>query len=201
MNPLHLCFSRLTGALAQYDRRWAVVGGFAVGARTEPRFTRDIDVAIAVDADQEAEAVVRHVRAAGLEVFALLEQASVERLATARLRAPDGVVVDLLFASSGLEPELVRDAEPLTVLGVRGVPIPRVGHLIAMKLLSESDKRIKDRLDLQLLFAVADADEVKRAAVGVELISTRGFARGKDLPTLLREWAARERPDLLQFVM
>ncbi len=34
---------------------WAVLGGLAVAARTEPRFTRDIDIAVAVRGDDEAE--------------------------------------------------------------------------------------------------------------------------------------------------
>ena len=37
--------------------RFALVGGVAVAARTEPRFTRDLDFAISVGTDQEADAV------------------------------------------------------------------------------------------------------------------------------------------------
>ncbi|MBA3393554.1 MAG: hypothetical protein H0T89_12975 [Deltaproteobacteria bacterium] len=36
----------------------ALIGGLAVSARTEPRFTRDIDVAVAVADDESAEAIV-----------------------------------------------------------------------------------------------------------------------------------------------
>ncbi len=73
---------------------------------------------------------------------------------------------------------------------------PQVGHLIALKLLSESDRRLKDRVDLQALFAVCTPDQLSRAAVGVALIEQRGFHRDKDLPALLRQWTAQERPDL-----
>lgn len=34
----------------------ALVGGFAVSVRTEPRFTRDVDLVVAVDDGQQAEA-------------------------------------------------------------------------------------------------------------------------------------------------
>ena len=90
----------------------------------------------------------------------------------------------------------VSSAEPIQVFVDLVAPIPRVGHLIALKLLSESDRRLKDRMDLQALFAVADAAELTRAAEGLALITARGFHRGKDLPALLAQWTAAERPDL-----
>lgn len=37
---------RLEAELRMISVRWAVVGGLAVSARTEPRTTRDVDVAI-----------------------------------------------------------------------------------------------------------------------------------------------------------
>lgn len=36
---------------------WALVGGLAISARIEPRFTRDLDIAIAVENDARAEEV------------------------------------------------------------------------------------------------------------------------------------------------
>jgi hypothetical protein len=39
--------------------RCALVGGLAVSARTEPRFTRDADLAVAVASDAEAESLIR----------------------------------------------------------------------------------------------------------------------------------------------
>lgn len=36
----------------------ALVGGLAVSVRTEPRFTRDVDLAVAVGSDEEAERIV-----------------------------------------------------------------------------------------------------------------------------------------------
>ncbi len=53
---------------------------------------------------------------AGDEVEALVEQDSVARLATVRLGfagGEQGPVLDLLFASSGIESELVKDADPI----------------------------------------------------------------------------------------
>ena len=78
----------------------AVVGGLAVSARTEARFTRDIDLAVAVSGDVEAETLVRQLIASGYGVVAMIEQDTTGRFATARLVTPggdpDSVVVDLL---------------------------------------------------------------------------------------------------------
>ena len=46
----------VTGHLAHAGVRFALIGGLAVSARTEPRFTRDADLAVAVTSDAEAEA-------------------------------------------------------------------------------------------------------------------------------------------------
>jgi hypothetical protein len=43
----------------------ALVGGLAVSARTEPRFTRDLDFAVAFASDAEAEQYVLLLRHAG----------------------------------------------------------------------------------------------------------------------------------------
>ncbi|MGH9948473.1 MAG: nucleotidyltransferase, partial [Pyrinomonadaceae bacterium] len=46
-------------ALQRIGVRFAVVGGMAVSFRTVERFTKDVDLAIAVENDAEAEKVVR----------------------------------------------------------------------------------------------------------------------------------------------
>ncbi len=44
--------------LSNSDADFALVGGLAVSARAEPRFTRELDVAVAVRNDEEAEAII-----------------------------------------------------------------------------------------------------------------------------------------------
>ncbi len=96
-------------------------------------------------------------------------------------RSPRDPLVDLLFASTGIEAEVVAAAEPIAVLGQR-VPVARVGHLIALKLLARDDKtRPQDAIDLRALAAVAKSIEWKRAARAVAMIERRGFAQGRDL--------------------
>ena len=49
---------QLTRLFAEANRRWALVGGLAVSVRARPRFTNDLDLAVAVETDQEAESLV-----------------------------------------------------------------------------------------------------------------------------------------------
>ena len=41
--------------LDEAELRWALIGGLAVSARAEPRFTRDVDVCVVVPDDATAE--------------------------------------------------------------------------------------------------------------------------------------------------
>jgi hypothetical protein len=126
----------VTDHLTRAGVRFALIGGLAVSARTEPRFTRDADLAVAVRSDVEAEAVIRDLQRHHYEVDTVVEQAAVGRLATVRLRRHTGVhapVLDLLFASSGIEPEIVQAAENLEILPDLRIPVAEIGHLIALK--------------------------------------------------------------------
>jgi hypothetical protein len=110
MNPIEAALRRIAADLAASERRWAIIGGLAVSARAEPRTTRDVDLAVAVADDQDAEGLVFELQSRGYRVLAAVEQTGVGRLSTTRLSTPGagpkGVVVDLLFASSGIEPEV-----------------------------------------------------------------------------------------------
>lgn len=174
--------------LPRLDRRGvraALVGGLAVSVRTEPRFTRDVDLAIAVEDDRAAEALVHELRGEGYVVRAVVEQEERRRLATVRLLPPgvpeQGAVVDLLFASSGVEPEIVGLADRLEVFPAVLVPVARTGHLVATKLLSKTDRRPQDAADLEALRAHLTPDETELARTAVALIEQRGYARGRSL--------------------
>jgi predicted nucleotidyltransferase len=172
-----------------------LVGGFAVSARAEPRFTRDVDIAVAVDDDAGAEALVRALLSAGYRMLASIEHDTSGRLATVRLGCPVGsdedVVVDLLFASSGIEPEIARAAEVIEIIPGLALPIATTGHLIALKLLARDDEaRPQDLADLRALLSVASPTDSMIAREAVRLISYRGYARGRDLSTALDELEA-----------
>ncbi len=164
---------------------FALVGGLAVSARTEPRFTRDADLAVSLASDTEAESLIGHLGGQGYLIGAVVEQDAVGRLATVRLTRPGeprGPVVDLLFASSGIEPEIVAAAEPFEVLRNLSMGVARAGDLIALKVLSRDDVgRPQDLVHLRALLRVASPDDLTRARESMALITVRGYHRGRDL--------------------
>lgn len=185
MTPLGEALSRIARDLADSDAAFALVGGLAVSARTEPRFTRDADIAVIVDSDEQAEELIYSLKA-DYSVEALVEQEAVGRLATVRLSPASadvtGIIVDLLFASSGIEREVVQSAERLRVLEKIDVPVATVGHLIALKVLSRDDvNRPQDLVDLRALLKVASDSDLNEARKACAFISERGYARGRDL--------------------
>ena len=185
MTSLESALHRIAADLERSSVDFALIGGLAVSVRTEPRFTRDADFAIAVSGDGEAEALIRRLRAYGYEVSALVEQEAVGRLATARL-APagdlDGPVMDLLFASSGIEPEIVAGANPVELIPGLTLKVARIDHLIALKVRSRDDmQRPQDLVDLRALLRVATDADVTGARQALGLITTRGYHRGREL--------------------
>jgi predicted nucleotidyltransferase len=159
--------------------RWALIGGLAVSARTIPRFTKDLDFAIAVASDDEAENIVHRLRSRGYYPVEVLEQDHVKRLSGVRLgRRGSDVLVDLLFASSGIENEVVGSAERLEVLPRLTIPVATTPHLIALKVLAG---RSQDLTDLGYLLSSASSAELDAAREAVKLIQARGFNRGQDV--------------------
>ena len=172
---------------------YAIVGGLAVSIRSEPRLTRDSDFAVSVAGDEEAEALVRSLVAGGYVATTLVEQEATGRLATARLReaGDSGRIVDLLFASSGIERDVVAGATIEPVSRSVSLPVASVGHLIALKLLARDDRhRPQDADDLRALAEVAGDADWSVAADAVALIESRGYARGRDLGAALESLRA-----------
>ena len=187
MNQLARALQEAMRELEAAELPFAVVGGLAVSARTEPRFTRDVDLAVAIDDDRIAEQFVRGLLRKGWRVLAQVEQTSTRRLATIRTVPPGlegsaSVVVDFLFASSGIEPEAARHAEPLEVFEGVVAPVATAVHLLAMKVLSMNEStRIKDRADAIALLATLDPDQLEAARAALRDLAQRGFHRNKDL--------------------
>ena len=97
----------LAGHLDAVGARFAVIGGLAASARGEARFTRNIDLAVSVDDDERAEQLLFELSQRGYRVITTVEHDATGRLATARSLDPHGVVCDLVFATSGIEREVV----------------------------------------------------------------------------------------------
>lgn len=185
VNKVEAALRSALASLTALGVRPVLVGGLAVSTRTEPRFTRDVDLAVAIERDRDAERLVNELVGRGFRIVAL-EQEEARRLATTRLSGPSGdasgVVIDLLFASCGIEPEIVGRAEPLEVFSGLVVPVASVCDLIAMKVLSRDDKRRpQDAGDLRALLKVASKEQIDAARAALELIAARGFHRDRDL--------------------
>lgn len=157
-----------------------MVGGLAIAARGGARTTRDVDVAVVVENDHQAESLVRDLAARGYSVEQPIEQEATGRLATVRLvsAVDNSVIVDLLFASSGLEPDIAEMAELLEVLPGLHVPVALPGHLIAVKVLAGRDQ---DVMDIKTLMQAATLEDIQLARESLDLIERRGYHRNKDL--------------------
>lgn len=186
MTTLRDALVRALRDLRELQPRFALVDGLAVSARCDPRTTRDVDIAVAVADDGEAEVLVRELGTRGYVALSSVEQDATGRLATIRLRPPgagiQGSVVDLLFASSGIEAEVVAGAELLSILRDVTAPVACTGDLIALRVLSRDDEtRPQDRVDLRALLAAASPEDLRRARASLERIVARGCHRGRDL--------------------
>jgi hypothetical protein len=192
VTTLETILRRIQTELDGQRKKWSIVGGLAVVVRGEPRFTRDADLAVAVGGDAEAESLVRWLQGRGYGVLATVEQQATGRLATVRLLPPgedtEGIVLDLLFASSGIESEVTATAELLEVLPQLKLPVARTSHLIALKVLSRDDvRRPTDLADLRSLIARASREDIQQAEGLLSLITQRGYHRDRDLPSLLQD--------------
>lgn len=168
--------------------KFAVVGGLAVSARAEPRMTRDTDLAIAVQSDEEAESVVLAMQRIGYSVLAVVEQDATGRMSTVRLETDGSVIIDLLFASSGIEQDIVERSTRISIIPGLVLPVASTGDLIAMKLLARDDRqRPTDADDLRALREVATEVDWETAQVAVNAIQERGYARQRNLIAALEE--------------
>ena len=143
-----------------------------------------MDLAVATANDADAEQIVFHLQGRGYVVGSVLEQARTGRISTVRLKRDSerAVFIDLLFASSGIEPEIVRDAEELAVLEDVTVRVATRAHLIALKVLARDDRhRPQDWDDLRALLAEASEPEVTAAREALAVIEQRGYNRGRSL--------------------
>ena len=180
-----LALAAICRDLVRLGCRFALVGGLAVSVRAEVRFTRDVDIVVAVADDSEAESLTYDLRSVGYSAVASVEHETRHRLSTVRLMSPSGVKVDLLFASSGIEGEIVDSATPIDFEGAGSVPVANAEELLAMKVLSMTDTRLQDRIDAQRLLQLTPKIDLARVREHLARITGRGYAREQDLEAKL----------------
>lgn len=180
-------------ALGLLGRDFALVGGIAVTVRSEVRFTRDVDLAVSVRDDSDAEQLIYALREHAYAVTATVEHEGQKRLATARLCGPSGVVCDLLFASSGIEHEVVARATPIELTQGLTVPVARVEELLATKVLAAAKRRPQDEIDFARLVEFNPNYDEAAVRANLSLIMARGYSRGEDLDRKLEACLSRAR--------
>lgn len=188
----------LTRAVADLEDsgvQFAVVGGLAVGVYAEPRFTKDVDLAISSMSDADAEQLTASMFRRGYQLVSQLENKPDRRLRAVRLklRSDDNCpLVDLLFDASGIESEAVEHAEVTEVFPGVVAPVARPAELIAMKMLASDNKlRHFDHRDMAVLIEVADQETVNIVRQRLDLITDRGLNRGRDLNAEFDELLAK----------
>lgn len=186
MTPLDRALRQILADLSKSGLDFALVGGLAVTIRGHERLTRDVDIAVAVSGDEQAESLIHALIGRGYVLVTLLEHAASGRIATARLNVPPHArttaLIDLLFASTGIESEIVSAAEALEVRPGINVKVARLADLIAMKVLSRDDRtRPQDQQDLLALLNEASPGDLRAARDSLRLIQERGFHRRRPL--------------------
>lgn len=195
LTALERALGRVAGELGARGRHFALVGGLAVSARAEPRFTRDVDLAVTVTDDADTEQLVLFLSALGYRPVATVEHDVRKRLATVRLLSPEGVKVDLLTASSGIEPEVVARASAIDLEGLGPVPVATAEDLLALKVLSMTEQRLQDRIDAERILQVCRELNLEQVRERLSLITARGYHRDQDLSAKLDTLVARVREE------
>lgn len=176
------------------DLRFALVGGLAVGARGEPRVTRDIDFVVPSEDDAAAEQIIFAVQRRGFTVRAVFEREG-NRISTVRFThpiAPD-VFIDFLMSNSRVEAEITQAASMETVAGGVMCLVAQSAHLLAMKVLAN---RKKDQPDLQQLVEAATAKDLAASQKTLQLMQQRGVAPERNLRRELRMLVKQVRGEL-----
>lgn len=223
VNSLERAYARLADAFDSLEAPWALAGSLAVSARVEPRYMSHATVIVPVTDEQVVQDILEGLTDSGYHLLTLTERASFERLDGGAEDDPMGpedfeiirpesgriaeaslvdegssdreLYVDLCFADSRIEGEIARAAERLEILPGQFVPVARIGHLIALGLLSfsgqvqrpvpaafvEMDRINSDQVftgirveaDLDLLRDAAGDEDLSLAREAVGLIAER----------------------------
>jgi hypothetical protein len=152
--PLAQEIQRLASFVRAWNQPAALIGGMAIGARVRVRYTRDLDLMLAVPPGQE-QSLLDLARAHGYQY----DEAETRHLLAGGLvrmwGPPDrqsGFAVDLLFVDSPFTEELVTRATELELLGAR-LRVATIEDLLLLKLEANRPQDIDDILSIKDAFA------------------------------------------------
>jgi len=127
--------------------RYALIGGVAKAAWGRARATRDIDLAVSIDA-LTFEALKTRLAASGFEVIKMVGgEPGDERPDIFVARGPHGVPVDMLIAKTPFEEEAVARGVKLSLFG-HAVTVATAEDLVFYKLLAGRPRDRDDILDV-----------------------------------------------------
>jgi hypothetical protein len=139
-------FKELLSLFEKHDVRYLVVGGYAVMKYSEPRFTKDLDVWIATDADN-ANSVYSALKEFGAPLANLTADDFTQKGYFYQLGRPP-LRVDIMMSIPGVEFEEAWKNRELVKLG--GVEVPFISRpdLILAK---KASGRPQDKIDIERL--------------------------------------------------
>jgi len=107
--------------------------------------------------------------------------------------SPQGVKVDLLFASAGIDHDVVARASMVDMGDAGRVPVANAEELLAMKVLSMTEARLQDRIDAQRLLEFVPDLDLNLVRGHLANITARGYHREQDLHAKLESVLAAAR--------
>ena len=130
--------------------KYVVVGGFAIIAAGLPRMTTDVDLMVAVDAENEAKV---YSALSTLPDNAVRELQPGELQQYSVIRVGDEILVDLMRSAGGID--YAEAAKDMVVRDLDGVPIPFASPrlLWRMKAVTHREKDAADLVFLRQWFA------------------------------------------------
>lgn len=141
----------LAEVLAEVRIEYAVIGGHAVNAWVEPRFTADIDVTISAGPAQ-LDRLTAALERRGFRISAQYGEEQPSGPDFVRFVSEDSrVVLEFQSAKTRLQEDVIRRAHQ----DARGLRVATAEDLIVLKLIAH---RPKDRIDLIGLCALPDLD-------------------------------------------
>lgn len=148
-------FKELLNLFNQQQVRYLVVGGYAVIYHTEPRYTKDLDLWVSVDADN-AERVYRALQQFGAPLVGITPQDFQVPGVVYQMGRPPARV-DIIMGLKGVEFEEAWNARVAADFGGVTAPVLALSHLLINKQLAG---RPQDLMDVESLLLAEKQGEL-----------------------------------------
>ena len=142
-NQVRNSLADIVALLQSRGTPFAVIGGVAVAAHGEPRLTDDVDLVLAIDAEQALE-LIRELPGTAFEpLFSGVEEVVVRSSILPLRHIPSGTTVDLALGLSGFERAAIARARSID-MGPVSPPVVTPEDLLIMKVLASRPRDLDD---------------------------------------------------------